>query len=69
MKDGYYFRPFIYEHEAISYSSEIKNAVLMIDGEAYSCYFSKDAFKKLTGDNKELLIIPDAVHRQLQMIK
>lgn len=48
------------------YASEIRNAVLMIHGEkAHSCYFSKDAFAKLTGDNKELLIIPDAVHTDL----
>ena len=32
---------------------------------AHSCYFSKDAFAKLTGDNKELLLIPDAVHTDL----
>lgn len=32
---------------------------------AHSCYFSKDAFKKLTGDNKELMIIPNAVHTDL----
>ena len=47
----------------LSYSDEIRNAVLMIHGEkAHSCYFSQDAFKKLKGDNKELMIIPDAVH-------
>lgn len=50
----------------LSYSDEIRNAVLMIHGEkAHSCYFSKDAFKKLKGDNKELMIIPDAVHTDL----
>lgn len=27
--------------------------------------FSKDAFEKLKGDNKELLIIPNAVHTDL----
>ena len=49
--------------QILSYSDEIRNAVLMIHGEkAHSCYFSKDAFKKLKGDNKELMIIPDAVH-------
>lgn len=49
-----------------SYAHEIRNAVLVIHGEkAHSCYFSKDAFEKLTGDNKELLIIPDAVHTDL----
>lgn len=50
----------------LQYSNEIRNAVLMIHGEkAHSVYFSKDAFKKLTGDNKELLIVPDAVHTDL----
>lgn len=50
----------------LTYSNEIKNAVFMIHGEkAHSCYFSKDAFKKLKGDNKELLIIPNAVHVDL----
>lgn len=50
----------------LQYSDEIKNACLVIHGEkAHSCYFSKDAFEKLTGDNKELLIIPDAVHTDL----
>ena len=34
-------------------------------GEAHSCYFSKDAFTKLTGDNKELMIIPGACHTDL----
>jgi len=38
----------------------------MIHGEkAHSRYFSEDAFKKLKGDNKELLIIPDANHTDL----
>ena len=47
----------------LQYSNEIRSAVLMIHGEkAHSCYFSKDAFKQLTGDNKELMLIPDAVH-------
>lgn len=50
----------------LSYSSEIRNAVLVIHGEkAHSRYFSEDAFKKLKGDNKELLIIPGAVHTDL----
>lgn len=50
----------------LAYSDEIRSAVLVIHGEkAHSCYFSKDAFAKLTGDNKELLIIPDAVHTDL----
>ncbi len=50
----------------LAYSNEIRTPVLMIHGEnAHSRYFSEDAFKKLTGDNKELMIIPDAVHVDL----
>ena len=55
----------------LQYSREIRNAVLMIHGEkAHSCYFSKDAFKNMTEnskytDNKELMIIPNAVHTDL----
>ena len=50
----------------LQYSHEIRSAVLLVHGEkAHSCYFSKDAFKKLTGDNKELLIIPGASHVDL----
>ena len=50
----------------LAYSNEIRSAVLLIHGEkAHSCYFSKDAFKKLKGDNKELFVIPDAVHTDL----
>lgn len=50
----------------LSYSDEIRSAVLMLHGEkAHSRYFSEDAFKKLKGDNKELLIIPGANHVDL----
>lgn len=50
----------------LSYANEIRNAVLLIHGEkAHSCYFSKDVFKKLKGDNKELYLIPNAVHTDL----
>ena len=50
----------------LAYSDEIRSAVLMIHGEkAHSRYFSEDAFKKLKGDNKELLIIPGASHVDL----
>lgn len=50
----------------LAYSDEIRNAVLVIHGEkAHSRYFSDDAFKKLKGDNKELMIIPGAVHTDL----
>ena len=50
----------------LSYSNEIRTPVLMIHGEkAHSRYFSEDAFKKLKGKNKELMIIPDANHVDL----
>lgn len=49
-----------------TYAGEIDSAVLMIHGEkAHSCYMSRDTFKLLNGDNKELMIIPDAVHTDL----
>lgn len=50
----------------LTYSSEIRSAVLLVHGEkAHSRYFSEDAFKKLKGDNKELLIVPSASHVDL----
>ena len=55
----------------LMYSNEIRSAVLLIHGEkAHSCYFSRDAYANMTRDsrytdNKELLIIPDAVHTDL----
>ena len=50
----------------LTFSDEIRSAVLLIHGEkAHSRYFSEDAFKKLKGDNKELIIIPGAVHIDL----
>ena len=50
----------------LSYSDEIRSAVLMLHGEkAHSRYFSEDAFKKLKGSNKELQIIHDASHVDL----
>lgn len=54
-----------------TYSKEIRSAVLMIHGEkAHSCYFSKDAYADMIKDskytdNKELYIIPEAVHTDL----
>ena len=48
----------------LSYAEEIRSAVIHGD-KAHSCYFSRDAFKKLKGDNKELLFIPGAVHTDL----
>ena len=55
----------------LQYSNEIRSAVLLVHGEkAHSCYFSRDAFANMTkdskyADNKELLIIPEAVHTDL----
>ena len=55
----------------LKYSNEIRSAVLMIHGDkAHSCYFAKDAYKEMTEDskytdNKELMIIPGAVHTDL----
>ncbi len=55
----------------LKYSNEIRSAVLMMHGEkAHSCYFSRDAYAAMAkenpyADNKELLIIPDAVHTDL----
>lgn len=50
----------------LSYADEIRSAVLLVHGEkAHSRYFSEDTFKKLKGDNKELFIVPGAVHTDL----
>ena len=55
----------------LKYSNEIRSAVLLVHGEkAHSCYFSKDAYADMIKDskytdNKELMIIPDAVHTDL----
>ncbi|ORX42912.1 alpha/beta superfamily hydrolase [Piromyces finnis] len=55
----------------LRYSNEIRNAVFIIHGEkAHSCYFSKTAYDNMVKDNKytdnkQLLIIPDAVHTDL----
>jgi fermentation-respiration switch protein FrsA (DUF1100 family) len=50
----------------LQYADEIRSAVLLIHGEkAHSCYFSRDAYSMLKGDNKELMIIPGAVHTDL----
>lgn len=50
----------------LQYADEIRSAVLIIHGEkAHSCYFSRDAYAKLKGDNKKLMIIPGAVHTDL----
>ncbi len=50
----------------LCYADEIRSAVLVVHGEkAHSRYFGEDAFQKLTGDNKGLLIISGAVHTDL----
>ena len=55
----------------LQYSNEIRSAVLVMHGEkAHSCYFGRDAYAAMVKDNpyaenKELLIIPDAVHTDL----
>lgn len=50
----------------LAYSDEIRGAVLIVHGEkAHSRYFSEDAFKKLKGNNKQLLIVPRATHVDL----
>jgi fermentation-respiration switch protein FrsA (DUF1100 family) len=48
------------------FADEIENAVMIVHGDkAHSCYFGKDAYKKLKGDNKKLLLIEGAVHTDL----
>ena len=50
----------------LQYASEIRSAVLLVHGEkAHSRYFSEGVYEKLTGENKELLIIPGANHTDL----
>lgn len=52
----------------LTYTNEIRSAVLVIHGDkAHSCYMSRDAFRHMTENskytaNKELMIIPGAVH-------
>lgn len=50
----------------LAYAGEIRSAVMLVHGEkAHSRYFSEDTFKKLKGDNKELVIVPGASHTDL----
>ena len=50
----------------LAYAGEIRSAVLLVHGEkAHSRYFSETVYKQLKGDNKQLLIVPDAVHTDL----
>lgn len=49
-----------------SFIQEIDNPVLVIHGDkAHSVYFSLDAYNQMKGDNKELMLIPGAVHTDL----
>lgn len=50
----------------LQYAGEIRSVVLLVHGEkAHSRYFSEDVYKRLTGDNKELMIVPGANHVDL----
>ena len=55
----------------LRYTNEIRGAVLLVHGDkAHSCYFSRDAYADMVRDskypeNKELMIIPGAVHTDL----
>ena len=50
----------------LTYAGEIQSAVLLVHGEkAHSRYFSEDTYKEVQGDNKQLLIVPGAVHTDL----
>lgn len=50
----------------LAYADEIESAVMVLHGDtAHSCYMGKDAFEQLEGDNKELVLVPGAVHTDL----
>ena len=50
----------------LAYAGEIEGAVMVLHGErAHSRYMGEDAFARLTGDNKELVIVPGATHTDL----
>ncbi len=50
----------------LSFAGEIENAVMVVHGEnAHSRYMGEDAFKKLKGENKKLLIVKGANHTDL----
>ena len=49
-----------------AYADEIESAVMVVHGEkAHSRYFGETAYRKLKGDNKELVIVPGANHCDL----
>lgn len=48
------------------FAEEIENAVMVLRGDAaHSCYMGKDAFARLKGENKELVLVPGASHTDL----
>ncbi len=50
----------------LAFADEIRNPVMVLHGEmAHSLYFGKTAYSKLTGNNKELVIVPGATHTDL----
>ena len=55
----------------LKYSNEIRSAVMVLHGDAaHSCYLGKDAYANMVKDskyaaNKELVLIPGAVHTDL----
>lgn len=52
--------------QILVHPKDIKNAVLIVHGEkAHSRYMGEDTFKKLKGDNKELVLVPNATHTDL----
>ena len=56
---------FLNQH-LFDFAEEIENAVMVLHGDAaHSCYMGKDAFARLKGDNKELVLVPDASHTDL----
>lgn len=52
--------------QILVHPEDIKNAVLIVHGEkTHSRYMGEDTFKKLKGDNKELVLVPNATHTDL----
>lgn len=50
----------------LAHPEDLRNAVLIVHGEkAHSRYMGEDTFKKLKGDNKQLIIAPGATHTDL----
>ncbi len=59
-------QPRFFNAPILAYAAEIRSAVMVVHGEkAHSRYMGEDAFKKLQGDNKRLLIVPGANHTDL----